>query len=352
MQGAMELRVGHIPKRLLTPVLIAAIGRAWAKHPRLNRVVARGRVWQLAKANVGVRILVAEDELSTIVIPDADQRSVADIQRLLVDGQRQLVARRERRMREEAAGHAAPAPSPEAMALLGPNAASFSVALSNPGKFGLESGAGAFSGTLSPSTDLTVGVRARKPAWFGVAYLPAWQIPIGCLQDHRVFDGREAGEAMQALRAELTPAAVRRLLRAPDTLASDALDSAGDEARWLAAMPPELHLLPTVGLWKYFPVVAGGTALAAGLGIGGYLIVQNLNAAAAAGAASASAAGSVGPAGTAGAGAASAPSAASSTLAAPTVAASASHCSAVTSSGAPCQRLAEANGLCWQHAGR
>lgn len=43
MRGNLDIPVGHIPRKLLTPVFIAAIGRAWATAEgfRLNRVLAQ-----------------------------------------------------------------------------------------------------------------------------------------------------------------------------------------------------------------------------------------------------------------------------------------------------------------------
>lgn len=333
MQGAFDVRVGHVPKRLLLPVTVAAIGRAYAKHPRLNRIVARGQVWQLPRCNVGVRVLVADDELATVVVTDADRRSVKDIARLVLDGHAQLVEQRERRLADEAAGRPTPRPAMALAELAGPTDASFAVALSNAGKFGLQEGAGAFSGALSPSTDITMGQRRRQPAWFGVAYLPAWQVNLGCLQDHRVFDGREAALAMNALREELSPKSVRALLKAPDTL--PAQDGPAPAPAWMSAMPPELRALPAVGLWKYTPVVVGGAALGAALGVGGWMLYQNLATGAAA-------------AGATGAGASSAVAGAPAALAT----AGPGGCHALVGEGLHCSGQAGPSGFCAHHAGR
>lgn len=341
MQGDFDVRVGHIPKKLLTPVLVAALGRAWAKTPRLNRIVSRGRVWQLPHANVGVRVLVADDELATVVIPEADKRSVRDISRMLEDGLSQLTAARQARLQAQAEGRTVLTPPQDALDLAGPTAASFSVAISNPGKFGLVAGAGSFSGAMSPSTDLTFGQRQRRPHWFGVAYLPAWTATIGCLQDHRVFDGKEAGLAMSALRAELSPQAVRAILRAPDSLPAE---PSARRDPWMAMMPAELRMLPVAGMWKYTPIVVGGTALAGALGVGGYMLYQNLTAAAAAGAAASGSAAS-------GAATASTPSAGPMLPLAQQVAAHAKAglCTAATTAGSLCARAAGPGGYCAQH---
>lgn len=363
MQGAMDVRVGHIPQRLLTPVFVAAVARAWARHPRLNRVVSRGKVWQLPRVNVGVRVLVADDELATVVVPDADRRSVHDIARLIADGHGQLLRLREARQQASAEGKPAPAPLSDGLdALVPPGAATFSVAVSNVGKFGLESGAGAFSGPLSPSSDLTIGRRHRSPRWAGVAYVPSWTVTVGCLQDHRVFDGREAGLGMRAIQDELTPSAVRRLLRMPDTL--PAAEAQAEAPPWMAALPPELRALPAVGLWKYTPVVLGGAALAAALGVGGYVLAQQLGATAAAGAAGTSGAAGAAPSTPvpAGAPARLAPGAAALVASAPVAAASAGLaadpftnapglCQAVVPSGHFCTAPAHASGFCDAHGG-
>jgi hypothetical protein len=359
MQGAMDVRVGHIPKGLLTPVFVAAVARAWARNPRLNRIVARGKVWQLPRVNVGVRVLVADDELATVVVPDADQRSVHDIARLIADGHGQLLRLREARQDAAAQGKPPPQPLADGLdALVPPGPTSFSVAVSNVGKFGLESGAGAFSGPLSPSSDLTIGRRHRSPRWAGIAYVPSWTVTVGCLQDHRVFDGREAGLGMAAIRAELSPRAVRRLLREPGTLPAD--DGPAAAPAWMAALPPELRALPAVGLWKYTPVVVGGAALLAALGVGGYVVAQQLGASAAAGAAAQAA----GPSAAAGASVASASAGTAAT--APALAASgdaagaaAGHalanapglCQAVVPTGYFCTAPAHASGFCDAHGG-
>lgn len=291
MQGQFHVPVGHIPKRLLTPVLVAAIGRAWHDNPRLNRIVSRDRVWTLPSANVGVRVLVAEDELATVVITDAHTRSVRDISRMVIDGYEQLRALRTHRRKAMArASEAAQVKAtgrggqgllwdPESAAMLPPEANQFSVALSNPGKFGLVEGAGAFSGDMAPSSDITCGLRRRMPKWYGVAYLPAWHVTLGCLQDHRIFDGREAGLAMTALQEQLSRRGVKEILRTEDTLEEPDEEPVYDE-RWFQSLPAPMRTVGAVGfdpfLTKYLPYVLGGVGLGA-LGVGaGYLLYKTV----------------------------------------------------------------------------
>ncbi len=273
MQGEFPVAVGHIPKRLLTPVLVCALGRAWAKHPQLNRVVMRDRLWQLPRINVGVRVLLEDGELATVVVSDADQRSVADVGRIIREGFAQMQALRRHARREGLTPP--PAPGQDIAGLMPPSEASFSVALSNPGKFGLVSGAGALSGAVTPSTDLSVGQRRRLPKWYGVAYLPAWHVSMGCLQDHRVFDGRDAGVAMSGLREQLTRRGVRRILAAPDTLPKQDETPTFDDA-WVAALPAEVRLLGAVGFGKYAPLIVGSATVGAAAAVGTYWLVQNL----------------------------------------------------------------------------
>ncbi len=276
MQGDLDVPVGHIPKRLLTPVLIAAAGRAWANNPRLNRIVQRDRVHRLPQVNVGVRVLVADDELATVVITHADQRSINDIRRMLIDGVKQLEAARQHRI-ESGAPAAEPVPD-DVMAMAPVTAESFSVAISNPGKFGLVAGAGSFSGAIAPSTDISVGQRRRMPVWKGIGYVPAWHVNLGCLQDHRLFDGKEAGTAMNGLREALSKKAVREILRRPDTL--DDVTAEPDYSNFMAFMPASMRALPAVGVVKWWPIVVGGAGIAAA-GVGGFFLYTHLAAAAA-----------------------------------------------------------------------
>ncbi|MCA1810872.1 MAG: 2-oxo acid dehydrogenase subunit E2 [Halobacteriales archaeon] len=283
MQGDFDVAVGHVPRKALTPVLIAALGRAWAKHPELNRMVARDGVWELPYANVGVRVLLDDDELATVVIPQADRRSVRDIRRMLADGIQQL--RRQRDLAKERPPP--PLPDPEVAALMPALPHMFAVAISNAGKWGVVSGAGSFSGPVSPSTDITIGLRRRLPRWRGVAYLPAWHVNVAAIQDHRVFDGRASATTVTAIQEQLSPAGVKAILAAKDTLPSpeDLPDLPEMERAGAAAATPAFALVGALGLPKYTPLVIGGLGLGALAGVGGYLLYQNLHGAAAAGAA-------------------------------------------------------------------
>jgi 2-oxoacid dehydrogenase/acyltransferase catalytic subunit len=214
MRGGFDVPVGHIPKKLLTPILIAAVGRAWATEAgrSLNRVLARDGIWQLQHIHVGVRVLVG-DEIATIVITSADERSVADVAKMLAKGYQALVDMR---------ANASPTDRnlgdvSEGLAELVPASSRCSVTISNVGKFGLTAGSGALS-PYSPTTDITVGERRKLPVWRFVTYLPAWHVHLGCLLDHRVVDGQDAGLGMRLIRDQLTRPAIRALLAAEDTI--------------------------------------------------------------------------------------------------------------------------------------
>lgn len=221
MRGGFDVPVGHIPRKLLTPVLVAALGRAWATDAgrSLNRVIARDGVWQLQHINVGVRVLVG-DELATVVITNADQRSVADVSKMLTKCYETLVDLRAKARPSDSDTNGLP----EGLAQLVPAAFRYSVAISNVGKFGLTMGSGALS-PYAPTTDITVGERRKLPLWRLFAYLPAWHVHLGCLQDHRVVDGRDAGVAMRLIREQLTRPAIRALLSATDTIPGPIPDS-------------------------------------------------------------------------------------------------------------------------------
>lgn len=273
MQGDFDVAVGHIPRKALTPVLIAALGRTLAAHPELNRVVVRDRLWQLPFANVGVRVLLEDNELATVVIPQADKRSVRDIRRMLADGIQQL--------RDNRAHTPRPAAFDPTVASLTPALPHmFAMAISNAGKWGVVSGAGSFSGWVSPSTDITVGLRRRLPTWRGVAYLPAWHVNIAAIQDHRVLDGRGSATTVTGLQAALSREGVRRILAAPDTLPSEdeVQEALAMQAPAAAAAQAQFAALGLLGLPKYTPVVLGGLGLGALFGVGGYLLYQNLQA--------------------------------------------------------------------------
>lgn len=268
MQGDFDVPIGHVPRKAITPVIIAALGQAWAENPVLNRVIARGGPWQLPHANVGVRVLLEDNELATVVIPEADRRSISDIRRMLADGVLQL---QRGRQRAKESGVRAVFDA-QAASLAPPSAHLYSVGLSNAGKWGLVAGAGAFVGWLSPSSDITVGVRRKLPRWRGLAYLPAWHVNFGCIQDHRVFDGHESAVAVTSILKALSKASVRAILRRPDTVEPDAEK---DRERWLAqAMPPEMRILASVALPKYMPIALGGLGLGAVGAAGAYMYAQ------------------------------------------------------------------------------
>lgn len=227
MNGWCEVRVDHVPRRLLTAVVVAAVGKVWREFPRVNRYVAGGRVWAPGAVNVGVRVAVGDkgEALSTVVVPDADRRSVEDVRRLVREGTR--------RMNEADQGIEVQGPSAddeplrsvlrdeELMAFVPPGTVAAPVTVSNVGKAGLYAGWGAMPGALGQSLEVIIGRVEKRPQWTGWRYKPVDTVTICFSADHRVFDGQHVAEAMQRFRDAMSPQGVRELMARPDTLGEE-----------------------------------------------------------------------------------------------------------------------------------
>jgi len=224
MNGWCEVRVDHVPRRLLTAVVVAAMGKVWRELPRMNRYVAGGRVWAPEGVHVGVRVALGDkgEALSTVVVPDADRRSVQDVRRLVQEGTR--------RMNEAGAGIERVGPGAddeplravlrdeELMAFVPPGTVAAPVTVSNVGKAGLYAGWGAMPGALGQSLEVVIGRVEKRPQWTGWRYKPVDTVVVCFSADHRVFDGQHVAEAMARFREAMSPAGVRELLDRPDTL--------------------------------------------------------------------------------------------------------------------------------------
>jgi hypothetical protein len=248
MSGWCEVRVDHVPKHLLTAVTVAAIGKVLADYPRMNRYVHGGKLWQPATVNVGVRAGLGDkgEALTTLVVTEADRRSVEDIRNVIREG----VARM------NAMGESIERPRPgegdeplrhvlrdeELAGMMPAGSVAAPVTVSNVGKTGLHAGFGAMPGALGQSLEIIVGRVEKKPQWTGWRYKPVDTVVIGCTADHRVIDGTHAGEAMRRLREALSPAGVREILDRPDTLTRDELaklaKAQGQGAMLLACKAP------------------------------------------------------------------------------------------------------------------
>lgn len=228
MSGWLEVPVDHIPRHLMTAVVVAAIGKVWAEYPRMNRYAHAGQLWQPARVNVGVRIAMGErgEALSSVPIVDADKRSVNDVRRIL----------RESVVRLEKVGEDVEPLVPddtmerlasilrdeELMSMVPPETVVCPVTVSNVGKAGLVAGFGAMPGALGQSVEVIIGRIEKRPVWKRWRYKPVDSVIIGCTADHRVIDGTHAAEAMRRIREALSPDGVRDILDRPDTLATDA----------------------------------------------------------------------------------------------------------------------------------
>lgn len=228
MHGWFDVETGHVPTPLLTPVAVAAVGRAWAEYPRVNRYTIGGEVYEPSRVNVGVRVSLGDEReaLSTIVVPDADRRSVRDIQRILDEGVRGMNELGEELERLDPDEEAAPLREvlrdEELMGMVPPETVAAPVTVSNVGGAGLVAGVGAMPGALGQSVELVLGREEQRPVWDGERYVPGDALTVGASADHRVVDGHHAGRAMDRVRQALSEEGVSRILNREDTIPPDA----------------------------------------------------------------------------------------------------------------------------------
>lgn len=227
MHGWFDVPTDHIPEAHLTAIFTAAVGQVWHAYPRINRYTRGGEIYQPPGVNVGVRVALGEsmEALSTIVIHDAHQRSVRDIERLLQAGVREMNA-----LGEQLDG-AEPGNGTEAlreilrddelMAMLPPGTVAAPVTLSNVGQAGLVAGVGAMPGALGQSVELIMGRVEERPRWDGERYVPGRATTIGASADHRVIDGGHAAVAMARIEEALSEEGVQAILAREDTLGED-----------------------------------------------------------------------------------------------------------------------------------
>lgn len=253
MNGWIEVRVDHVPVRDLTAVTIAAIGKVWAEFPRVNRYTLGGRTYRAGAVNVGVRALVGDknEAIATLVIPDADKRSVRDIQRILAAGVQRLNGM------QAYASDVRPDPAAESlgtvlrdeelMGMMPPEMVTCPVTVANTGRSGLFAGFGA-TPAFGQSVEIVIGRVDKKPQWRTWRYKPTATVVLGCSADHRVIDGVHAGEAMKRLEAALSPAGVAEIRARADTLPADETAAAAQLAG-VAGQRAELLLSCKAPFW-------------------------------------------------------------------------------------------------------
>ncbi len=228
MHGWLDVRVDHVPREDLTPLLVAAVGRVWADYPRINRFTVGGVLYRPSSVNVGVRVAVGDkgEALSTIVVPDADKRSLADIRRILRAGVKRM----------NSLGGAAEGIRPDAdseslssvlrdeelMGMIPAETVTCPVTVSNVGRAGLSAGVGAMPGALGQSVEIIAGRVEKKPVWHGWRYKPTDSLTLGCSADHRLIDGPHAAEAINRLERALSAEGVAEIRARPDTIPADA----------------------------------------------------------------------------------------------------------------------------------
>lgn len=228
MHGWFDVGTEHIDDELLTPIAVAAVGRVWHEYPRVNRYTIGGEVYEPDGVNVGVRVALGEDEeaLSTIVVPDAHERSVRDIRRILETGVREMEQLGERLDGLDPTRDTEPLRSvlrdEELMGMVPPETVAAPVTVSNAGPSGMVAGFGAMPGALGQSVELVLGRVQQRPSWNGERYVPADHLTVGASADHRVIDGHHAGQAMDRIQQALDEDGVERILEREDTIPEDA----------------------------------------------------------------------------------------------------------------------------------
>jgi hypothetical protein len=228
MHGWFDVETEPIPDELLTPIAVAAVGRVWHEYPRVNRYTLGDEIYEPDGVNVGVRVTLGDDHeaLSTIVVPDAHERSVTDIQRILEAGVHEM-NRLGRQLEpidptEETEPLRAVLRDEELMSMVPPETVAAPVTVANSGPSGMVAGFGAMPGALGQSVEFVLGRIEQRPSWNGDRYVPADHVTVGCSADHRVIDGHHAGRTMDRLQTALSEDAVDEILTRDDTIPADA----------------------------------------------------------------------------------------------------------------------------------
>lgn len=233
--GFMEVAVDHIPRHLLTAVTVAAIGRVWKEYPRMNRYTQGGELWSPPTVNVGVRVALGDkgEAISTVVITEADKRSLNDIRRMISQGVARLNETGSRGVGlspdSESESLASILRDEELMGMMPPGQVAAPVTISNVGKQGLYAGFGSMPG-LGQSVELVIGRVEKRPQWRTWRYKPVDTVIIGASADHRVFDGLHTSEAMRRFLDGMTSEGVREIMNRPDTLTDVEVEAASRAA--------------------------------------------------------------------------------------------------------------------------
>jgi pyruvate dehydrogenase E2 component (dihydrolipoamide acetyltransferase) len=184
MAAAMDLRkqintlLPEDRKVSVNDLVLKATALALRQYPNLNASFAGDKIARKGHVNIGVAVAL-DNGLMTVVVKDADHKSVTQI-----------------------------APEVKAMAAraregkVQPNdidGATFS--LSNLGMYGVEE----FSAIISPpeAAILAVGAVRETPVVKGGALAPGLRMKITCCADHRVTDGAEVAQFLQAIKKNL-----------------------------------------------------------------------------------------------------------------------------------------------------
>lgn len=180
MEALMDLRKqinAYLPegeKISVNDFIVKAVALALRQFPNLNATLVGDSVLRRGQVNVGVAVTV-EGGLLTVVVKDADQKPVRQI-----SSQVKAMAARAREGRVK----------PEDV-----DGSTFST--SNLGMYDVEN----FIAIINPpeAAILAIGSARETPVVEGGVIKPGWRMKATISVDHRVSDGAEAAQFMQAL---------------------------------------------------------------------------------------------------------------------------------------------------------
>lgn len=169
-----EMLSANGEKLSVNDFIVKATALTLRKFPNLNAVIKDKEVTQFGHVNIGIAVSV-ENGLLTVVIPDADQKSMRSIS--------QEVKEKATRVRSGKV-------NPEDI-----SGSTFSI--SNLGMYNVHN----FVAIINPpeAAILAIGSAYQTPVIEAGEVVPGWRMQITVSVDHRVSDGAEAAQFLQAL---------------------------------------------------------------------------------------------------------------------------------------------------------
>ncbi|MFZ5908719.1 MAG: dihydrolipoamide acetyltransferase family protein [Chloroflexota bacterium] len=180
MEALLDLRKqlnGYLPegeKLSVNDFIVKAVGLALREFPNLNATIEGNEVTQFGNINVGVAVTVPGG-LMTVVVKDADQKSLRQI-----SGEIKTMAARAREGKVK----------PEDV-----DGSTFST--SNLGMYDVDE----FIAIINPPEAAILAISSARevPVVSGGQVIPGWRMKATISVDHRISDGAEAAQFMQAL---------------------------------------------------------------------------------------------------------------------------------------------------------